>query len=65
MSDARIDLKQAHDELRDVLESLGAHVGGEVLDVWRDRQAHGYEPLPPEALRALADWAEKHLADPA
>ena len=64
MSDAKTGLKQAHDELKSALEPLGVELGGEVLFVWVDRDRHGHEPLPPAALRALANWATKHLADP-
>ncbi|MGH3631194.1 MAG: hypothetical protein ACRDRL_27595 [Sciscionella sp.] len=56
-------LKTAFEQFRCLLEPFAVEVGGEVLFVWVDRDRHGYEVLPPVALRALADWTEKQLAD--
>jgi hypothetical protein len=53
------ELRDAHKEFGEILADLGVEVGGEVLDVWSDRVAHGYEPLPYTALTRLALWTAK------
>jgi hypothetical protein len=57
------DLAQAHAALQAALEPLGVEVGPEVLALWIDREAHGREPLPTDALKRLADVAQRLLAD--
>ncbi|HEV2347386.1 MAG TPA: hypothetical protein VGS97_25045 [Actinocrinis sp.] len=57
------DLKDTFEELKTLLFPFAVELGGEVLDVWRDREKYGHEPLPPAALRALALWAADRLAD--
>jgi hypothetical protein len=52
-------LAQAHGELRATLEPLGIELGPETLRLWEDRQEHGRDPLPPEALRRLAALAHR------
>ena len=56
-------LVESFEQMRAALAPLGVEVGAEVLAVWLDRQRHGREPLPEHALRELADWAAKQLAD--
>lgn len=57
------DLKSAFDQLRALLFPLSVEIETDTLDVWRDRETHGLSPLPPAAIRALADWCEKQLTD--
>lgn len=45
---------ETHAQWRAALEPLGIEVGPEVLALWRDREAHGCDPLPVDALRSLA-----------
>ena len=47
-------LGQAFTALQAALEPLAIEVGDEVLNVWRDRVAHGADPIPAGALRRLA-----------
>jgi len=64
VSDTSNGLKEAHAELQAALAPLGIELGGEVLLVWVDRSRHSQqEPLPRTALRALAEWAAKQLAE--
>ena len=56
-------LTETFKRLQRVMEPLGVEIGKEVLHVWLDRGRTGQEPLPEAALRDLAQWAEKLLAD--
>lgn len=56
------DLARAHAGLRQALEPLGIEVGPEVLALWRDREAHGEDPLPADALRRLAGLVQRLIA---
>lgn len=58
-----MNLVERFKALQVVLEQLGVELGRETLDLWLDRQQNGREPLPEAALRDLAAWAEKALAD--
>ncbi len=48
-------------ELRDALAPLGIDVGREVVALWQDRERHGREPLPADALKHLADLVTRLL----
>lgn len=52
-------LRETHAVVAAVLEPLGIEVGTEVLAVWVDRELHGQEALPAEALRRLAETARR------
>lgn len=52
-----------YDELAAALGPLGVEVGRELLALWLDRQQHGRDPLPLAAVRDLARWAERRLAE--
>jgi hypothetical protein len=56
------DLTTTHQQLREALAPLGIEIGRDVLALWRDRECHGQEPLPDNALRHLADLATRLLA---
>ncbi len=58
-----MSLAETFKGLQAALEPLGIEIGRDVLAVWRDREGAGQEPLPAAALRDLARWAEKQLAD--
>lgn len=58
-----MSLLESFEQMRAALAPLGVEVGPEVLAVWLDRQRHGRDPLPERAVRDLADWAAKQLAD--
>lgn len=49
-------------ELRDALTPLGIEVGREVVALWQDREHHGRQPLPADALKHLADLVTRLLA---
>lgn len=53
----------AYERLRAILTPLGVEIGPDTLALWRDRERVGREPLPAGALRDLAEWAAKQLAD--
>lgn len=48
-------------DLRDALAPLGIEVGREVLALWQDREHHGHEAIPADALRHLADLIARLL----
>jgi len=50
-----IDLGETYLSLRDALSPLGIEVDRDVMALWRDREHHGREALPPEALRTLLE----------
>jgi hypothetical protein len=50
-----IDLGATYLNLRDALEPLGISVGRDVIDLWLDREHHGRDALPPDALKNLAE----------
>lgn len=52
-----IDLTKTYVDLRNALSPLGIEVGREVMALWRDREHHGRDALPPDALRDLAELA--------
>lgn len=58
-----MSLSDSHKQLQAALEPLGIEIGRDVLHVWRDRENAGQEPLPEPALRDLAEWVEKQLAE--
>lgn len=58
-----MSLVESFEQMRAALAPLGVEVGPEVLAIWLDRQRDGREPLPERAVRELAAWAEKQLAD--
>jgi hypothetical protein len=41
--------------LTHALQPLGIEVGPEALALWKDRDAHGRDPLPDKALEELSD----------
>lgn len=55
-------LNDTYVALRSALAPLGIEVGHEVLDVWQDRERHGYPPLPVDALKRLADLTKGLLS---
>lgn len=57
-----MDLAEAFESMRAPLESLGIEIGTDVLALWRDRDAHGRDPLPPEALKRLRETIEQILS---
>lgn len=58
-----MNLPEALKQLQKALEPLGIEVGRETLNLWLDRVRAGQEPLPEAALRDVALWVEKLLAD--
>jgi hypothetical protein len=54
-----MDLTATYLDLRKALSPLGIEVGREVMALWRDREHHGREALPPVALRQLAELATR------
>ncbi|HEV2344355.1 MAG TPA: hypothetical protein VGS97_09705 [Actinocrinis sp.] len=58
-----MNLGDAFEQFQAIMEQLGAEVGRETLAVWLDRTLANREPLPPSALHALSEWAEKRLAE--
>jgi hypothetical protein len=56
-------LSEAHTALRRVLGPLRIEVGAEVLAMWEDRERHGHDPLPAEALRRVAEVAARLAAE--
>jgi hypothetical protein len=60
-----VNLAEVYLDLRDALAPLGIEVGSDVLALWRDRERHGYQPLPPDALRRLAQLAARLAPGPA
>lgn len=60
-----VSLAETFKGLQAALEPLGVEVGSDVLAIWRDRDRAGREPLPATALRDLAEWTAKQLADKA
>jgi hypothetical protein len=57
-------LRRTADNLAAILAQLGADVDPVMLaDVWRDRIAHGHNPLPADALRALALLADSLIIE--
>lgn len=54
-----IDLLRVHADVRAALEPLGIEVGPETLGIWRDRERLGQAPLPADALRRLAELAQR------
>jgi len=63
VSDAKSDLKGTYEALRVALGPLGIEIGGEVFDLWLDRQMHSKQPFPEAALRALVTWAGQRLTE--
>ncbi len=59
-----INLATAYRELRAALAPCAIEIDEDVLDVWRDRERHGDPPLPPAALRQLAELAARLLRTP-
>jgi hypothetical protein len=49
-----MNLTEKFRHLVHALQPLGIEVGTDVLDLWRDRDAHGRDPLPHSALQELA-----------
>lgn len=60
---AGMDLERVHRDLAAALELLGVEVDREVLNIWRDRQHAGADPLPESGLRMLGDLVLELLAD--
>lgn len=58
-----MSLTETYTRLQAALEPLAVEIGRDVLHIWLDREGAGREPLPEAALRDLADWAAKQLAD--
>lgn len=58
-----MNLADVFERLQAIMEQLGVEVGRETLAVWLDRTLANREPLPASALRDLAEWAAKQLAD--
>ena len=50
-------LAEAFAALRAGLTPLGIEIGPDVLALWLDRDVHGREPLPADALRVLEELA--------
>jgi hypothetical protein len=50
-----INLDEIYFGLRTALAPLGIEVGREVLAMWRDREHHGRDALPDDALKKLAE----------
>lgn len=55
--------RRDYDELTAALRPLGVEVGPELLALWLDRQRDGRDPLPLAAVRGLAGWATRRLAE--
>jgi hypothetical protein len=61
-----MNLAEKFRHLAHALQPLGIEIGSDVLDLWRDRDTHGRDPLPASALEELADainvlrWSEPH-----
>jgi hypothetical protein len=58
-----INLGETYLDFRDALEPLGISVERDVIDLWRDREHHGRDALPPDALRALANLTARLLKE--
>ena len=56
-------LGEAFAKLQAALDPFAIEVGDEVLDVWRDRAAHGAEAIPAGALCRLAEVVDQLLLD--
>ena len=50
-----MNLAEKFRRLAHALQPLGIEIGPDVLDLWRDRDIHGRDPLPVSALEELAD----------
>jgi hypothetical protein len=59
-----MSLTGTYRDLRDALAPLGIEIGREVLDLWHDRQHHGREPLPADALKHLAELTARLATQP-
>lgn len=53
------ELAEAHAALAAALAPLYIELGPEVLALWRDRELRGQDPLPVEAIRRLAECADR------
>lgn len=60
-----VTLGAAFVALQAALDPLGIEIGREVLDIWRDRESHGQEPIPADTLKALAAVVDQLLLDTA
>jgi len=58
------DLSTAYRELRAALVPSGIEINHDVLDLRRNRERHGQPPLPPLAVRRLANGAARVLPEP-
>ena len=47
-----IDLAETYLDLHGALAPLGIEIGRDVLALWQDRECHGRDALPPDALKS-------------
>lgn len=58
------NLTEIYLEFREALTPLGIEVGRDVRDLWHDREHHGREALPAEALKRLHELVERLVSKP-
>jgi hypothetical protein len=53
-----VNLAEKFHALARALKPLGIELSQDVLELWKDRDTHGRDPLPDAALQELADVIE-------